>query len=66
MKLTYATAPRYATNRAAIDVGEHRWDHITLQEQNDRTAHHLNRLWRILDDAHRNRQRIARAERAVV
>ena len=63
MALTYATAPRYALHRAQLDVGERWWDDISLEEQNSRVAHHLQRLWRIIDDAHRARMRVERAER---
>lgn len=63
MRLTYQTAIQYAVHRAKVDVGEHWWDQITLAEQNARVARHLERLWAIIDDAHRTRLEVGRAER---
>lgn len=63
MRLTYETAPRYATHRAMVDAGESLWERMTSEERNERVAAHLERLWRILEDAHRARLKMQRAER---
>lgn len=57
-ELTWATAPREATRRAARQAGERTWEHLNLPEQNRRIALYLERLWAVIEAAERPRKKV--------